>query len=62
MASKCREYAGPDECREEFDAKVNQWIVDSWLQEYEHNIHGQANDVEPLMAEKPPKKLKKSHQ
>lgn len=59
MKNRFAEYAEPCEFREYFDGKVEHWIRDGWLEIYNHQIHGQAAGIIPLIAARQPNKPKK---
>ena len=59
LANGCSGYAIPEECKEEFEMEVRQWIDAGWLEEYSPDVHGRAEGVIPLMAARQPNKPKK---
>ena len=42
--------AVPGEYKSEYEAELDQWVNDGWLELYDKHIHGDVSGVIPLMA------------
>ena len=59
LSNKCAQYAVPGEYKSEYEAELDQWVNDGWLELYDKHIHGDVSGVIPLMAASQPNKPKK---
>lgn len=59
LTNSCAEYGMDVESRCLFEAEIEQWIRDGWLEPYQYEVHGRIDGVIPLMAAKQPNKAKK---
>lgn len=59
LTNTCHGYAVSEDCKDQFEEEVDQWIHDGWLEPYDPEIHGATTGVIPLMAVKQPNKSRK---
>ena len=59
LHNQCSQYAVPGEYKSEYEAELDQWVADGWLELYDRHVHGDVTGVIPLMAANQPNKPKK---
>ena len=59
LRNQCAQYRIDEECQEEYESEMGQWIQDGWLEEHNESIHGTVQGVIPLMAAFQPNKQRK---
>ena len=58
LSNTVAEYAVPEAARPEFDAEIDEWIANGWLQPYDEKTDGPPRGLLPLMAVEQPNKVR----
>ena len=59
LKNQCAQYTITDECQAPYEAEMEKWIQDGWLEEHDEAVHGRVQGVIPLMAAFQPNKQRK---
>lgn len=59
LSNQCAEYKIADNCKDDYNKEIEQWIADGWLEPHNEVVHGNVKGIIPLMAVFQPNKQRK---